>query len=344
MACDFMQKSFIIKKLPTAFCHASTVLQRPDGGLLCCWFGGTREGTGDVAIWLSRRQAGSLSWSEPVQMAAGDEAHWNPVLFDAGGRLLLFYKRGESISGWRTFVLESTDGGASWSSPRELAPGDDSGGRGPVRNKPVRLKSGRIIAGGSIEKGLWTAFADISDDNGVSWRKSRPIGIAGLSYGGEKTAESRIEVSSQSFYGRGVIQPSLWQSADGGVHMLLRSSEGYIYRSDSADDGVTWCDAYATALPNNNSGLDLVRAGFDGCLYLVCNPVGGNWGQRSPLTLFKSADDGQSWRRALDLEAGNGEYSYPAIIEGSEGLIITYTWQRQNIACCEISREELAEF
>lgn len=337
-----MQKNFVIAKLPTAFCHASTVVETPGGDLLCAWFGGSHEGASDVAIWLGRRHKGV--WSAPVQLAAGSEAHWNPVLFYAGEKLLLFYKIGQQISSWCTYLMTSSDDGVSWSKPRELVSGDDSGGRGPVRNKPVLLKSGRIIAGGSIEKGLWTAFADVSDDAGATWRNSDPIGVSGLSYGGERTASSDIAVSSQSFYGRGVIQPSLWQGADGAVHMLLRSSEGYIYRSDSMDNGGKWCDAYATDLPNNNSGLDLVRAGFDGCLYLVCNPVAGNWGERSPLTLFKSSDDGATWRRVLDLETGAGEYSYPAIIEGADGIIITYTWRRQNIVCCEIGSDELRSF
>lgn len=333
-----MQKNLVINKLPTAFCHASTVVQAPNGDLLCCWFGGEHEGTSDVAIWHSRRVQGR--WSALVRFASGSEAHWNPVLFYAGEKLLLFYKQGQQISDWRTYVMTSDDDGVSWSVPREMVRGDVSGGRGPVRNKPSMLADGRIAAGGSIEKGLWTAFADISDDNGKTWHKSVPIGIAGLTYAGEKTAESDIAVSSQSFYGRGVIQPSLWQSDDDAVHMLLRSSEGHIYRSDSSD-AVNWCAAYPINLPNNNSGLDLVRASFDGCLYLVCNPVAGNWGQRSPLTLFKSADDGASWMKVLDLETGEGEYSYPAIVEGRDGLIITYTWQRQNIACCELSKNEL---
>ena len=85
------------------------------------------------------------------------------------------------------------------------------------------------------------------------------------------------------------------------MHMLLRSSEGFVYRSDSADDGETWCSAYALSLPNNNSGLDLVRTA-GGVLYLVCNPVAANWGQRSPLSLFKSTDEGASWQKLLDLE------------------------------------------
>ena len=344
--CDFldvigiMQKELIMRHLPTAFCHASTVLGLPDGSLLCCWFGGTHEGESDVGIYLSRRT--EAGWSEPKLLVNGAAANWNPVLFaSADGRLLLFYKQGQQIADWQTWLMQSTDNGETWSGSQELVPGDVSGGRGPVRNKPLRLASGRILAGASTEHGIWKAFADISDDDGASWYKSSAVQIDGLQYqAGEKTADSNIAVSQQSFYGRGVIQPSLWQSADGSVHMLLRSSESFVYRSDSADDGETWCSAYALSLPNNNSGLDLVRTA-GGVLYLVCNPVAANWGQRSPLSLFQSTDDGASWQKLFDLETESAEFSYPAIISEDEDLVLTYTYKRINIACVRLSADEL---
>lgn len=335
-----MQKEFIIKILPTDFCHASTLIRVSEDKLLCCWFGGYKEGSDDVAIWCSSRD--NECWSSLHKLADSAEANWNPVLFSIKDKILLFFKEGQKISDWKTLVMESADGGKNWSNPSELVAGDVSGGRGPVRNKPIVLANGRIIAGGSIERGLWTSFADYSDDGGKTWKKSLPIGIAGLLYqDGEKTAESNIAVSQQSFYGRGVIQPTIWESTPGQVHILMRSSEGYIYRSDSADNGNTWKEAYPTQLPNNNSGIDLVKVPFNKFLYLVCNPVQGNWGMRSPLSLFRSDDNGASWEKILDLETETGEFSYPAVIADKDGLDITYTWQRKNIVYCRLNKEEL---
>ena len=53
---------------------------------------------------------------------------------------------------------------------------------------------------------MWRAFVDISHDQGVTWKKSA-----------ELTPDEA---------GWGVIQPTLWESQPGHVHMLLRSSRG----------------------------------------------------------------------------------------------------------------------
>lgn len=101
-------------------------------------------------------------------------------------------------------------------------------------------------------------------------------------------------------------------------------------RSDSTDNGKTWCEAQPTSLPNNNSGIDLVRTP-SGVLVLAWNPVGGNWGQRYPISLSVSTDNGESWAEPVDLENEQGEFSYPAIISDGDVIHLTYTWNRKNI-------------
>ena len=86
-----------------------------------------------------------------------------------------------------------------------------------------------------------------------------------------------------------------------------------------------------TALPNNNSGLDLARLP-DGTLALACNPVSQDWGRRTPLSLMLSLDNGETWPRRLDLETGEGEFSYPSVVPTAVGMAVTYTWKRERIA------------
>ncbi|MAX23110.1 MAG: neuraminidase (sialidase) [Phycisphaeraceae bacterium] len=305
--------------------HASTLVLLPDDSVLAAWFGGTKEGMDDVSIWLSHHVNGQ--WQTPSIVAKiSDEPHWNPVLYVDNDTVHLWFKVGKPIPLWRTYAMTSEDWGKTWTTPRELVPGD-KGGRGPVKNKPINLVSGALLAPASIEVGAtpstetgeakdaaWDAFVDRSEDGGQTWQRSE-----------------LVPYDHQNTKGEGVIQPTLWESQPGKVHMLLRSGDGWVYRSDSDDDGKTWCQAYPTDLPNNNSGIDVAKLN-DGLLALIYNPVGGNWAGRSPITLSFSTDNGRTWTRQLDLQTVEGEFSYPAIIPTPDGLAITYTHDRKSIS------------
>jgi predicted neuraminidase len=238
------------------------------------------------------------------------------VLFNDGkGTVYLFFKVGKEIPSWETWVMASKDGGTTWSEAVELVK-DDNGGRGPVRNKPIILSDGTWLAGASHEEGPWNVFVDRSTDGGKSWH-----------------ATPYISLDRTGFNGKGVIQPTLWESAPGTVHILVRSTNGKIYRSDSNDYGVTWGAFYATDMPNNNSGIDLVKLA-DGTLVLAYNPVSGNWASRASLNLAVSFDNGLTWPQTIELEKDDdpkAEYSYPAIIASGNRVALTYTWKRQRI-------------
>ena len=311
---------------PFAECHASTMLHLKNGAFLAAWFGGKKEGTDDVAIWLVNGRPGA--WSTPVKIAKlREDAHWNPVLFQSPeGRIFLFFKVGKKIPSWETWVKTSDDNGKTWTEAKELIAGD-KGGRGPVRNKPIILSNGTWIAGASHEEGQWNAFADISKDNGKTWQASK-----------------YIVLDRTTLKGKGVIQPTLWESAPGKVHMLLRSSAGAIYRSDSDDFGETWSPAYPAGLPNPNSGIDLTRLP-DGTLVLAYNPDAKDWGSRSPLSLAISFDNGKTWPKILDIDAGKkeDEFSYPAVISYGDTVAVCYTWKRKKIAYWIGTKDELVK-
>ena len=333
------EKRFLLPQGHTLFnnCHASSITTLPGGELLTAFFAGLREGERDVGIWLSRTETGI--WQMPVRLLAEDGlACWNPVLHGAGDKVWLFYKVGASVHTWVTRWTVSSDLGRNWALPLALVPGDTLP-RGPVRNKLIVLSNGEWIAPGSLEtEAVWDCFVDISADLGRSWSKyDVPIDhrqhdtVANVDPWEGLAANALWETDvKRVFKWDGVIQPSLWESAPGRVHMLMRSTRGFIYRSDSSDYGRSWCPAYATALPNNNSGIDVVRLD-DGGLVLAYNPVAGNWGRRYPISLGFSSDNGANWTKILDLETEEGEFSYPAIIADASRLHLTYTRNRKNI-------------
>lgn len=301
---------------PFAQCHASTVLRTDDGKFLVAWFGGTHEKHDDVGIWLSKGEPGN--WSTPEEVAKiREDAHWNPVLFrDPSGAITLFFKVGKVIDYWETWFKVSTDNGETWSDAKELVPGD-KGGRGPVRNKPIVLSNGDWIAPASNELNeVWNAFVDRSEDQGKTWMET-----------------DFVKLERDSSFGEGVIQPALWESEPGKVHMLLRSSAGVICRSDSEDYGKTWSPVYKTDLPNPNSGIDVTKLD-DNTLVLIFNPDDKNWGSRSPISLAVSKDNGQTWDPTIELDGGDveDEFSYPSVISWGDTVAVTYTWNRERIA------------
>ncbi|MCD8105714.1 MAG: exo-alpha-sialidase [Lachnospiraceae bacterium] len=317
------QHIFQSESAPFLQCHASTICLLPDGNPAAAWFGGDHEKAANVAIWFSKKSGGE--WSKPIQAADRENVPcWNPVLLAQQDRLVLFYKVGNEIPDWQTMVKESFDFGETWGEERELVPGD-FGGRGPVKNKCILLQDGTLLAPASMERGRWYCFTDRSTDHGRTWEKSEPV-----------------PVNWDEMTGNGLIQPSLWQDDAGMVHMLMRSSEGAIYRSDSSDGGRSWTQAKRTALPNNNCGLDLVRMD-DGRLVLVYNPVAGNWAARTPIAFAVSTDNGETFGEPqildyvpCDRNMIEAEFSYPAIVTKGTDVFITYTWKRRTIAFWQI--------
>jgi predicted neuraminidase len=137
---------FISDRMPTASCHASTIVELANGDLLAAWFGGTKEGAADVAIWMSRRT--SAGCSDPREAARESAAAYNPVLFHSGDGLLWFYyKFGTSPGVWSAAREFSRDEGVTWSAPEHLP----AGLYGPIRAKPLVLKDGTILSGTSVE-------------------------------------------------------------------------------------------------------------------------------------------------------------------------------------------------
>jgi alpha-L-rhamnosidase len=133
------------------------------------------------------------------------------------------------------------------------------------------------------------------------------------------------------------IQPSILIHPGGRLEAVGRTRAGRLFETWSADAGKTWTPMTLAALPNPNSGIDAVTL-RDGRHLIVYNHTDRG---RSPLNVALSLD-GKTWQAALVLESEPGEYSYPAVIETSDGLVhITYTWKRQRIKHVLIDPAEL---
>ena len=266
---------FIFESAPFASAHASTIVETRSG-LVAAWFGGTREGADDVGIWLSRRVSGK--WAPPVEVATGvqDDGRrfptWNPVLFELrAGELALFYKVGPNPRAWWGMVRTSSDDGRTWSDGRRLPDGI----LGPIKNKPVRLQDGSIIAPSSTESpdspSAWRVHFERTRDAGKTWSVSRPPAAA---------AGSAIDA----------IQPSILTHGGGKLQAIGRTRSGRVFETWSDDSGQTWSPVTLLDLPNPSAGTDALTL-KDGRHLLVYNhtPKG-----RTPLNVAVSRD-GRAW-------------------------------------------------
>lgn len=318
---------FVMPIRPNLSAHASRILPLDNGEVYCVFFYGTAEGNDDVRVFGSLRNNRGV-WSDPVPLSEDDGIpHWNPVLFRRrDGSVILFYKVGKTIAQWYTRIRISRDNCRTWEDSCEMIPGDTSGGRGPVRNSPVYLSDGSILAPGSTEQGEWKCFFDRSCDEGLTWIRSKDVRLP-----------AELLSKYNDLTSRGIIQPTLWKT-EAGVHALMRSSEGYIYRTDSPD-GTDWSIPYAIDMPNNNSGIDAVKLP-DGRIVLACNPVSDNWGRRTPLSLYISEDNGFTFSLLTHLvTCSRGGYAYPALQYADGRLHISYTWDRETV--CYVCLEDL---
>lgn len=299
-----------MEQAPPTSAHASTIVESSEG-LAVAWFGAAREGAPDVGIWLSRLVNGR--WTFPLEVVNGAQPDgtrlrlWNPVLFQMRpGLLTLFYKVGSSPATWRGMSTTSNDGGHTWALSRPLPDGI----LGPIKNKPVRLADGSVLAPSSTESRddppVWRVHFERSTDDGASW----------ASIDAPQT-DSRIDA----------IQPAILLHADGRLQAVGRTRSGRVFETWSSTLGRTWTPLSLTSVVNPNAGIDAVTL-RDGRHVLIYNRTSSG---RSPLNIAFSSD-GHSWNDVAVLEQGPGEFSYPAVIQTKDGLVhITYTWNRQRI-------------
>lgn len=312
-----IKTEFLYETAPFPSCHASTIVETKQG-LVTAWFGGTHEKHPDVGIWVSRQVDGK--WTTPVEVANGVESPekrhpcWNPVLFQPkSGPLLLFYKVGPTPDTWWGMLITSTDGGQTWTAPKRLPQGI----LGPIKNKPIQLPNGDLLCGTSTEHDGWRVHFERSTDLGLTWNATSPVNDG-----------KQI----------GAIQPSFLVHANGQLQAVGRSEQGFVFEVSSNDQGKTWGPMTLTTLPNPNAGTDAVTLA-DGRHLIVYNHTPK---RRSPLNVAVSKD-GKNWLAALVLEREPGEYSYPAVIQTSDGLVhITYTWKRQRIRHVVVDPRQLA--
>ena len=309
-------------KPPTIACHAAAIEYNGDEPI-DAWFGGSREGAGDVRIYIQYKgKVHPLRMSLDCALPA-----WNPVFMRMHDQLYMFFKVGTFCDSWQTFLLEISFADDSICLGKTIMM--PAGFNGPVKTAPVVM--GNIAyMGSSVETHFkWTSYTETAILNDGKWffHRGDPIGV----------------FSTHPF--KGLIQPALWMEGTV-LHAMFRSSKesGYIWHAMQDDDG-NWRPAMATHIPNPNSGIDVVQHS-NGKRYLIYNPSAE---ARTPLNIaeFELNKAGNpELLKVVEIEAvsnaqawniGTPEVSYPYGIEAPNGdITVVYTHRRKTIKCATV--------
>jgi predicted neuraminidase len=315
----------IFEKIPGAPAHhASSVAEAPNGDLLVTWYGGSYESSDDEALYMARRKKGERTWSAP-EMLFRDPAHpvGNAIIFvDLAKRVWILWGRMEATqpllaqTGWdgaRLMYRVSSDNGNTWTKD-VLFPMDTAGWL--PRNLPITLAGGELLVPLSDERdNVDKSFFVKTNDNGKTWVRSQIIPNRNTS--GE--------------------QPTVAQRPDGSLIAFLRLRPTLL-QTESVDGGLTWTMAHETDLKCPDAAIAL-RALRNGHLLLVHNDSDR---ARTPLSITRSVDGGKTWSSHLVLESNPGEYSYPSVLQASDGLVhVTYTYRRYSIKHVEFDENWL---
>lgn len=316
-----LQRDFIGAEGGPPSVHSPTLAELGDGNLLAAWFGGSREGARDVALYGARWSAEG-GWGPATLILDRRQAErdlgrslrklGNPVLArDAGGRLWLFFVT-TSLGGWSTSSIAyrtSLDEGRHWSPARQLITSPFLNLSTLARARPLLYADGGLAL---------PAYHELVGKFGELLRLD---------------ADGRVLAKSRLSAGRSGIQPSLVATGPRRAWAFLRQGGAgppRVLVTRSQDAGNTWAPWRPSPLPNPNASVAALLGG-QGDLLLVYNDCADG---RGSLALARSRD-GHQWQRLLSLEQGTDrdEFSYPFLIRARDGRYhLVYTWQRRRIA------------
>ncbi len=374
----------VSRRNTTDMVHSASITELPDGRLFATWFGGSREGARDVAIYGAYFSPEAQEWStatalitpESTQKALGRyiKKLGNPVVMRlANDRLALFYVS-VSIGGWATSQLNmalSDDSGHSWHSTQRLVTSPFFNLSTLVKGTPYLYEDGSIAL---------PVYHEMAGKFGELLR---------ISENGRVLSKTRLTE------GREAIQPVLLPyNAHDAIALLRDTGDQAPFNAvmtTSGSSGHDWSNAENTTFANPNSALAGVVLDC-GRILSVANDTSE---ERNRLTLLVSNDKGRSWHPILRIEddSKNGtaprrvpkeefvsallgsmtseglndeqqqrfldsatsalctesgcrfRYDYPYLIKSSDGTIhLVYTWNKSYIKHRAFSQEWLSQW
>lgn len=327
------------KATPLPFAHQGPFITTGDGGVLCV----------DAESALRSRDEGKTWTATPVFRDRNKFRISNEraLLRTHDGVVIAAWMNlreqksppgwnwGEKDANWHDFVLpiyvcRSPDDGKTWEEPIFL-------------NKPwcgcvhsmIETRSRRIVLVGQEIIPAWrhATVVFVSDDKGVTWRRSNVLDIG----------QGRHDHA-------GSIEGTVVERKDGSLYQLLRTETGWLYESASRDGGLLWEEFKQSKIKSVTCCAQMARLA-DARIALAWNhtprhrPDSG--ASREELSITFSSDECATWSAPKVVAANygpGGRVSYPYLYERRPGELWITTMQgglRMRINAADIAGGEI---
>jgi hypothetical protein len=300
--------------------HPASIEELANGDLHIAYHGGEGEYEGDTAVFGTRLPTESTKWSQPKRIAdtpsRGDAVIWQ----EPGGLTWLFYvsRYGET---WSDSIIKykcSRDAAKTWSDPEII-----SFVKGlMVRSQPTPLANGDFLLPIYHERGT----------------DKKHVGQESTSLFARFSKATKQWTFTEEIHSRLVnIQPAIAQlDANHFLAFCRRGGgyghvpDGYMVKTESHDGGLTCSPGAGMKFLNPNSAIDLIKL-RNGHLVIIHND--SFHGERMPLTMRVSSDNGRTWPHVRNIVNKPGDdAAYPYIVETADGRIHgVYTSQERTV-------------
>ncbi len=270
------------------------------------------------------------NWSEPYQIAEMDPLGlYSPGFFYTHGDTLYFYynyakyETADKQGGVSENAYIYTTDGVNWSKPRPF-------GYYTGVTAPQASYGGRIF----LCRGTAVLYTD--DPTGeTGWKKVELDTTAAKAAGA-----------------RDLCEGNFYQTYDGVLHTVMRGDDGYLWHSESYNNGSSWTPIYKTSFTDDNAMAYFGKLP-DGRIYYIGNPHFTGYSARATLALYISDEDGQRFDEQYILRmecdysmerygnAKSGYYGYPEAVIGDDGYIYVIYSKLKEVV--EITRFKISD-
>mgnify|MGYP005995492155 CR=1 FL=1 len=328
-------KEHVVVSDITPAVHSATGIELDNGNLLAMWYGGTREGHTDVALFSAVFNKQTQTWGnhKKVLDRIGVANSLNRYIKKLGNPVLIKHPQGPivlvyvsvSLAGWATSQLNMTvsyDDGQTWHDSKHLV-------TSPFMNISTLVKNdGVIYQDGSI--GI-TAYHEL---------KGEFSEIVRVNLQGEVINKYRMTS------GTNTIQPSMIVKSDTRAISLIRDSSRdpqKVHFTETQDAGKTWAPYEALSINNPNSAV----FGFSDSKsrnWMVLNDSTRDVEHSRNNLALAVSENGRNWKIVhyfenpeLD-EKRDAKYAYPWVLSGSDNQHhLFYTVDRKFIKHLEFN-------